>query len=105
MGAKIQTSFMAAPAATHLRAAAEVTATPFTAGAGMTNLEGGGGNDWLDGGEDSDRLSFPGVPSPVQVDCENGQASGQGLDTFFSIEHFEDASVGRVVYTGNSRSP
>jgi hypothetical protein len=52
-------------------------------------LRGGEGNDTIDGGAGTDTASFNNSTTGVQASLITGTATGEGSDTFASIEHLE----------------
>ncbi len=52
-------------------------------------LYGGGGNDTIDGGTGPDTASFKSSTTGVQASLATKTATGEGSDTFTSIEHLE----------------
>lgn len=65
---------------------------------GNDYLEGGAGNDYLDGGEGYDTVSFANAPAGITVDLSitSAQDTGEGFDTFISIEKVIGSSYGDV---------
>lgn len=55
-------------------------------------IEGGAGNDTIDGGAGGDRLIFNSATNPVTINMSLGTATGDGNDTFTSIEAFTGSS-------------
>jgi Ca2+-binding RTX toxin-like protein len=74
-------------------------------GGGYDNdvLHGGAGNDTVDGGEGVDLVSYEDATGPVVANLTTGTATGEGSDTFISIEDIKGGS-GKDSLIGNTSS-
>lgn len=76
-------------------------------GNGYDTLSGGPGNDIYDGGAGGDTASFTGAASGIVVDLLHvgPQNTGEGIDSFFDIEHIHGSSLGDLIRgDGNDNS-
>lgn len=76
-------------------------------GNGYDTLSGGPGNDIYDGGAGGDTASFEGSASGIVVDLLHvgPQNTGEGIDSFFDIEHIHGSSLGDLIRgDGNENS-
>ena len=71
-------------------------------GAGNDTLDGGLGNDRLDGGAGYDMIAFAGrTPVRVNLALTTAQNTGQGMDSFISIENLIGSDSADIL-TGNT---
>ncbi len=64
---------------------------------GNDRLMGLGGNDLIDGGPGTDTVTYAAALQAVRVDLSRHHATGQGTDTFVSIENAEGSRFADVI--------